>query len=857
MKTVVPAVVLLAACTCTAFAAPTAVPPVQAVRATSPIVIDGVLDEPVWQSANPTTTFHQRDPEPGAPGHQKTEIRVAFDDDAIYLGARMYDTAPDSIVAQLARRDVSIAADRVSFYLDPFHDRRTGYYFMVNAAGTMYDGTLSNDGWEDGSWDGVWDAKVKRDSRGWTAEMRIPFSQLRFQAHDQMVWGMNIRRVLPRYNEEDFLIYPPRGESGFVSWWPELHGLDGVHAGRHIEVTPYTNTKAEYLVHEPGDPFHTGSRYRPAAGADIRTSLGNNLTLNATVNPDFGQVEIDPAVVNLTDVETYFQEKRPFFTEGNAIFHTGNNGANDYWNFNWPDPTFFYSRRIGRAPQRRFDDFGYADAPAGTHILGAAKITGQLAPGWNVGTVQAVTAREFADVSKDGVRSRVQAEPLTYYGVFRGMHEFKEGRHGLGVTTTVVGRDLKDPVLAAALDRTAVMSVVDGWAFLDHDKTWVVSGWGGGSHVTGTKDRIAVLQQDSQHYFQRPDASYLHYDPNATSLSGTGARLWLNKQNGAVLANSAIGYLSPGFENNDLGFLAKADFVNAHSGWGYQWNDSNKWRRYANVISALYSSWDMGGAHTQGGLFIGSNLELQNSLSWNGNVTIAQSALSARATRGGPYMQEPRGYGVNAHIDTDSKRSRFYALDYNARGDVEGSYAWTLSPTVTWKPSSNLSIETGPSFERNITEAQYVRTIADAGNTATFGNDYVFARLDQKTAAASIRFDYAVTPALSVQVYAQPLISAGHYDHYRSLAQPRTYTFNAFAAADAGLDPHFLFRTVRGNAVVRWEYHPGSAIFVVWAQTRTGFDSAGDFHLRQSLSDVARVRPDDVFLVKVSRHFEL
>ena len=231
MKTVVPAVVLLAACTCTAFAAPTAVPPVQAVRATSPIVIDGVLDEPVWQSANPTTTFHQRDPEPGAPGHQKTEIRVAFDDDAIYLGARMYDTAPDSIVAQLARRDVSIAADRVSFYLDPFHDRRTGYYFMVNAAGTMYDGTLSNDGWEDGSWDGVWDAKVKRDSRGWTAEMRIPFSQLRFQAHDQMVWGMNIRRVLPRYNEEDFLIYPPRGESGFVSWWSELSSTSQIGIG--------------------------------------------------------------------------------------------------------------------------------------------------------------------------------------------------------------------------------------------------------------------------------------------------------------------------------------------------------------------------------------------------------------------------------------------------------------------------------------------------------------------------------------------------------------------------------------------------------------------------------------------------
>ena len=852
-----PLAALLLLCASTALAAPTPVAPVQAARTTATIVIDGVLDEPIWLTAPATTSFAQRDPNPGAPGSQKTEVRVAFDDDAIYLGARMYDTAPDSIVARLARRDVSIASDRVSFYLDPFHDRRTGYYFMINAAGTRYDGTLSNDGWEDDSWDGVWDAKVHRDAQGWTAEMRIPFSQLRFQAQDHMVWGVNVRRVLPRCNEEDFLIYPPRGESGFVSWWPELHGLDAVHTRRHVEVTPYGTLKAEYLQHAAGDPFHTGSRDRGAGGADIRTSLGNNLTLNATFNPDFGQVEIDPAVVNLSDVETYFQEKRPFFTEGNGIFHTGNNGANDYWNFNWPDPTFFYSRRIGRAPQRDFGDDDYVDSPSGTHILGAAKITGQLAPGWNVGTVQAVTAREFADVSFGGVHDRVQAEPLTYYGVFRGLHEFHEARRGLGVNTTVVGRDLKDPALADELDRTALMTAVDGWTFLDQDKTWVVSGWAAGSYVDGTKARIAALQQDSQHYFQRPDASYLHFDPNATSLTGSGARLWLNKQNGAVLANSAIGFLSPGFENNDLGFLSRADLVNAHTGWGYAWNNSNKWRRSANVIGAFFSSWDMGGTNTQQGVFIGSTLEMQNSLSWNGRFFHARARPNARATRGGPYLNMPAGYELNQHIDTDSKQSRFYSLDYSASGDSDGSWDWTVSPSFTWKPQSNLSVQLGPSYEHNIAETQYVTTQANAGAIATYGKDYIFARLDQSTAAASIRFDYAVTPELSLQLYAQPLVSSGQYTDYRALARPRTHDFRAIDPMAAGLDRDFTYRTVRGNAVLRWEYHPGSALFVVWTQTRTDFVNDGSFRLQHSLSEIARTKPDDVFLVKVSHHFEL
>ena len=342
----------LAAVTCAFAAPPDSSLTVRAVRVTSPVAVDGVLSEAVWQADNAVTRFLQSDPHEGELATERTEVRVAFDDDALYVGARMYDSHPDSILARLVRRDASMSADRFTVFLDPFHDRRSGYYFAVNAAGVLYDGTLFNDGWDDSSWDGVWEGRARRDALGWTVEMRIPFSQLRYDRKPDQVWGVNFGRNLPRRsNEADFLVYPPKKESGFVSRFPDLVGLDGLSPAGAIEVLPYMTGKAEYLEHEVLDPFHDGSRYTPGGGADLRMGVGSKLTLNATANPDFGQVEVDPAVVNLSDVESFFQEKRPFFVENSRVFSFGNEGANDYWGFNWPEPMFFYSRRIGRTPQ--------------------------------------------------------------------------------------------------------------------------------------------------------------------------------------------------------------------------------------------------------------------------------------------------------------------------------------------------------------------------------------------------------------------------------------------------------------------------------------------------------------------------
>lgn len=855
-------------------------PALRAVRADHPISVDGVLDEDVWKQDSAVTAFTQREPDEGAAPRQRTELRIAYDDDAIYFGIRCWDTAADSIVAALVRRDNDVAADRVLVFLDPFHDRRTGYYFAVNAAGVEYDGTLMNDDWDDSSWDGVWHAHVQRDAQGWSAEIRIPYSQLRFNSSEHMVWGVNCERDIPRYDERDELAFAPRGQSGFVSRFPDLTGLEGVHTGRRYEVMPYATTKAEYLVHTPGDPFHNGSRYTPAGGGDLRTSLGSNLTLNATVNPDFGQVEIDPAVVNLSDVETYFQEKRPFFTDGLAVFRCGNNGASDYWGFNWSDPTFFYTRRIGRAPESNLaNDADYSDVPAGTHILGAAKITGQPAPGWNFGTLHALTARETGHFDFGGVQSQNPVEPLSYYGVWRGMKEFHDRRQGLGLMTTSAFRFFDgDSSLSGQINRTGVVTALDGWSFFDRKRVWVISGWAAATNVTGTAERMTALQENAQHYFQRPDVGYLGVDPNATSMTGYGARAWVNKQSGNLLFNSAFGFLSPKFDNNDMGFLSRADLVNMHLGTGWQWTRANHWMQNANVITALASSWDFGGDNIMKGYYLGTNITQRNRWNWSGNVFFLGPALDSRRTRGGPLMASKPAESMSLFFSTNTRQKFSWSLSANPNLSSEGTHELSLNPAVTWKAAPNLSFQLSPGIDQLHSDAQYVTTQLDPLAVQTFGGRYVFARLDQTTVSAELRMDLSMTPNLSLQLYAQPLVSSGRYTNYKELARARTYDFLVYGQDGSTFDPvtrladpdgpgpappvnvgspDFTFRSVRGNAVLRWEYMPGSTVYLVWTQERSASVGDGTFDLHTSLAELARTPANDIFLVKVSHHFDM
>ncbi len=845
-------------------------PEVRARRVTAPLQIDGVLSEPAWAGEPARARFVQSDPDQGSPPSFPTEVHVLYDDDAIYFGARMRDAAPDSIVARLARRDQHSRSDEITLFLDPYHDRRSGYFFVISAAGTLRDGILFNDGWDDGSWDGVWQGRARIDSTGWTAEMRIPYSQLRFRKAEEYRWGVNFRRTLARRNETNMVAYTPRNESGFVSRFPHLVGIESVAPSRAIEIMPYATTRGEFLRAVDGDPFNDGSRFAPDLGADLKTAVGSKLTLNAAINPDFGQVEVDPAVVNLSDVETFFPEKRPFFVEGSSNYDFGFGGANNFMGFNWPGPSFFYSRRIGRAPSGGAYSADYADVPRGTSILGAGKLTGKVFGDWNLGLMQALTAREHATTELGGVRGKAEVEPLASYTVLRAQKEFDQGRHGFGTITTYAGRRFDDPALEDQLNRGALAVGLDGWTFLDSAQVWVVTGWAGMSDLRGSPARIASVQRSSAHYLQRPDARRWRLDPDATSLTGFAGRLTVNKQKGRSTFNSAVGFINPHFDTNDLGFSSRSDVLNAHVSTGYRWSEPDRWKRYADFSVSTFALADFDGNRTGSAVFLRGGAELLNYWSvWSG-IDISPRNFNNRLTRGGPLTLSPERFGGWIYADTDGRKPLFYSAEVYGGRSRSGGWNIGFQPGVQWKPAPNVQLNFNPGFDRNHQDSQWVGAVDDPTATETFGRRYVFAQLDQTTLSASVRLNWAFTPNVSLQVYGQPLISSGNYFGFKQLLRPRSYAWEPVGsgapqydgATDRidldgpgpgnGFNPDFNITSLRGNAILRWEYMPGSTLFLVWTQDRSGFENHGEFRLRSACSQLVDQRPDNIFLAKVT-----
>jgi hypothetical protein len=839
----------------------------------SPIDIDGQLSETVWHNGNTFENFFQRDPEEGAPASERTIIKLAYDEKYLYLGAVMYDSAPDSIMARLTRRDQWVDSDNIMLCLDPYNDKRSGYYFGLNAAGTQLDGVLYNDSWDDDSWDGVWEGKIYRNGKGWTAEMKIPFSQMRFNQSDSMVWGINFRRVIARKNEEAFLVFVPKNESGFVSHFANLTGFEKIQGSGQLELLPYVTTRAEYLQYEEGDPFHDGKNYIPGAGADLKMGIGSNLNLNATINPDFGQVEIDPAVINLSDVETFFEEKRPFFIEGSSIFNFGYGGARNYWGFNWGSPDFFYSRRIGRQPQGSLpDNVDYYDYPTGTHILAAGKLTGKLGDSWNVGTIQNVTKREYAKISTNEVQSDTEVEPLAYYGIFRAQNEFGEGQQGLGFISTLAFREFQDERLRDEINKSAVTFGMDGWTFLDSSKTWVLAGWTGMSNVSGNEQRLVDLQQSSRHYFQRPDASHVNVDSTKTSLTGYAGRIVLNKQKGNSFVNSAFGFITPGFDVNDLGFLYRADVINWHVGGGYYWSDPTDIYRYLELAAAIFQNYDFGGNKTGEGIFHVGTWQFRNYYSVNWDAAYYPETFNNTRTRGGPLTLNPAGYQTTLFLSSDSRKDWVVSIGIG-RYSANPSYDWFAEASLELRLLPNISFIISPQYSGTFEYSQYVDTYSDISSTKTYGSRYVFAELDQKTLSSSIRLNWTFTPDLSLQLYVQPLISAGDYTNYKELKAPGTYDFMKYGEEGSTFDPEtnvadpdgegpaqpfeidnpdFNIKSLRGNAVLRWEYLPGSVIYFVWTQTREEAEEIGDFKFEESMTKMVQAEPDNIFMIKVT-----
>ena len=796
---------------------------IYASRITQPIVIDGLLNETSWEKVEGIDSFVQRDPDEGMAPTQNTIIKVVYDDAALYIGAQMYDSSPDSIIARLARKDFDTNSDALVVFLDPYNDKRSGYYFGISSAGTLYDGTLFNDEWDDDTWDGVWQGRAVIDEKGWSAEIRIPFSQLKFQMGDEMTWGVNFRRDIARRNERDYIVYTPRNESGFVSRFPALRGISNLKSPSSIELLPYITGKAQYLQHESGDPFNDGSKYNSDIGLDLKMGVGTNLTLNGTINPDFGQVEIDPAVINLSDVETFFSEKRPFFIEGSSIFEFGYGGSRSNWGFNFSNPDFFYSRRIGRSPQGSTPDADFNDFSEGTHILGAAKLTGKLGDTWNVGTIQSVTNREYVRQQTNGVRSETETEPLAYYGIFRAQNEIDEGRQGIGFISTITSRNFKDDRLRDEINGTAITGGIDGWTFLDSSKTYVITGWFGGSQISGTTQRMIDLQQSSRHYLQRPDAKNLGVDSNATSMSGYAGRLTMNKQKGNVIFNSAFGVISPTFDVNDLGFLRRADVINMHIGGGYAWRDPTEYFRNFQLLGAIFRSYDFDGNITWEGIWQNGYYEFLNYYSAEWSFAYNPETVNNRRTRGGPLTLNHKGAEFNLYANSDNRKSWVVNVNAGTYLTKDGDYYYA-NAGLEMRPISNVSINISPGYEKGYDKTQWIDAFDDPTAISTFGKRYVFGELEQTTVSASIRINWTFNPQLSLQLYVQPLISSGKYTNFKELARPKSYDYTIYGENGSTIDenniadpdgsgpapkidignPDFNFTSLRANAVLRW-----------------------------------------------------
>ncbi len=862
---------------------PSGAPVLTAIRLSERVVIDGGLSETVWQRPG-TKGFIQREPREGSPASEETEVWIAYDDGALYVAARMYDSRPDSIIGRLARRDEDSESDHFAVGIDAAHDKRTAYYFIVNPAGAIRDGTFSNDTRTDGGWDGVWEVAVKMDNRGWTAEFRIPYSQLRFPKQDWYVWGIEFFRRIQRKNEESYLVLHPRNDQVRVSRFPELHGIEGIEPPARIEVLPYVAGTGKFLEKPPvdafnagrSDPFVLGRDYTASVGADAKIGLAGDVTLDVSLNPDFAQVEVDPAVVNLTAYEVRFDEKRPFFIEGSSILSFGRGGASSLQDFNWRDPNFFYSRRIGRAPQGFVTHRGFTDIPDRTTILGAAKVSGKIDNTWSVAALSAVTAREYGEVDSAGIRFQDEIEPLTFYGVVRTQKEFNDARQAIGVIGTVMGRDLRETRLQNLLNQRAFSGGIDGWVFLDNSKDWVVTGWAGASHVVGTAARLRSLQQSPQHYFQRPDADHVEVDPNANSMTGWASRVWLDKVKGDWIFNAAIGAIHPGFETNDAGFLNFADYINMHIYAGYQWFVPDGLFRWKIFTVAALREYDFGGFK------IGENyraaFEWQFPSYWGGYVTggYTPETYDDQRTRGGPLMRALRSQFLSTAFYSDSRQPLKGTLSFLGASGASGGWQYSLSLALSWKAARTVSLSFTPSFLRVHQVAQYITSRADPFAQQTFGRRYIFGVLEQTQLAASLRLNWTFTPKLSLQVYMQPLLFTGRYGSFKELARPRTFSFNEYGKGGSTIsfadnlytidpdgasgpaqsfslfNPDFNFKSSRLNAVLRWEYSPGSTFYLVWTNAKVDFETNGEFRFGRDLSTLLRDRPDNVLAVKMT-----
>jgi len=840
----------------------------------SSIKIDGIFNDKDWNNNSWEGKFTQYEPHEGENPTQKTEFKILYDNNNLYVAIKAYDNEPNKIEKRMSRRD-SWDGDLVAIQLDSYFDKKTAFVFAVSASGVRSDAVTTNDDLnnDDNTWDPLWEVKTSITADGWNAEMKIPLSQLRFNNKIHKTWGLEVVRYYFRNKEWNMWQYIPQKSPGWVSRFGELHGISNLKPKRQIEISPYFSSKIELYEKEEGNPYADGKDIIFNAGVDGKIGITNNLILDFAINPDFGQVEADPSEVNLTAFETFFSEKRPFFVEGSNItnYQITPGGSP------WARDNLFYSRRLGSSPHYSPNTLSneYIKMPENSRILGALKLTGKTKSGLSIGIIESLTNNEFAKITYNGNERKEEVEPFTNFFATRLQKDMNDGNTIIGGMLTSTYRFIDNSNLDF-LNTSAISSGLDFKQFFK-DKKYYFSANMVGSQINGSVNAISEQQLSSRRYYQRPDAEYIEYDSTRTSLSGYGGNLTIGKNSNRGLRYAAnLTWRSPGVELNDIGYLRRSNNIFQYIWAGYKITKPFFIFREAGIDANEWSGWDYGATSTFFGGNISSWFKLKNFWSISFSATKELENTDNSILRGGPAMLTPGSFNYNIGMGTNStKKLTFNMSFFDSYGGNKSSRSYGLFAFINYQPIDILSISLSPNYNVNNSQLQYI-----SEESLNSEPRYIFGSIDQKTLSITMRLNLNISPDFTIQYYGAPFISSGLYSDYKKITDAKNSTYEnrfhlfneneinyldeneTFKISELGSvtnyyfdTPNFNYRQFRSNLVLRWEYKPGSLLYLVWSQDKTDNSSNGEFNFKENIKDMFKVSALDVILLKVSYRF--
>ncbi len=857
------------------------------------LAIDGKLNDEIWTKADIATNFIQRFPIENAPSSLKTEAKILLSEDAIIIGIMAHDTNTDSLIAPLFRRDSDIHTDWISVFIDSYNDNRTAFAFAVNPKGVQRDFIIYDDIQTDDTWNAVWKSETVILEDGWSVEISIPLTQLRYSTKNETnSWGINFSRFIARKNEASFWTNFPLNSTRRVSLFGDLNGLSELPNSNRLEITPFLSGS---ITENPNidleSPYYDDYLSDIQVGTDVKFGLTSDLTLTATLNPDFGQVEADPAQINLTQFELFFPERRPFFLEGNEIFNFG--GVRSFISMGNPFP--FYSRRVGRSPQGSLSNYlnhekstiqnnleltgTYSNPPDQTSIITAAKLTGKTNNGWTIGILNAVTPKEkspyFLETNdENSIQGSFLIEPPTNYFVNRNRKDINNGNTILGTYFGSTIRKLENSYLSNYLHKSATLGGLD----FEHNwskQGYTVSGAFSFAHVTGKSEALLITQQSPTRYMQRIDSDYLKTDSSRTSLTGLALALAIRKSNDSWNWSVAYTSTSPSYEANDMGFQNRADY----HGLAYAVVKDITRNKYFRIIQlrafALFAI-NYDGNLIRNNYTIAGSFEFKNQFGINSNLSLFNNQLDDRLTRGGPITKYPRRYATNISFNTNPSKNIVFRIATDHSFNIVGEHDHYYSFRFDLRPLSSLQMSFAPGFSKVFNDDQYIGTYADRNAINTYNNRYVFSSIEQNVLSSSFRLNWTFSPNLSLQTYLRPYISSVNYSDFKELTDPKELEFKIYGQdkgvitnngnGDFTVDPDteggsdtfsfnasdFKYSSLQGNMVLRWEYKPGSAFFLVWQRSSDTFSNQYQFDTLQDIRTVFSERPTNIFLIKFS-----